>query len=317
MAFFEDPTLLFITLLLSVVTYVIIFRTSARSRRASHRLAIHKHQKEGAFVGAVSRLNIYPIKSCSAVPVDTAELSATGLRFDRRFVLARRNQEEGGRLQMISQRELPKMALILPAVMVNEAGELTGLTVRFLDPDVEIDDLVFDLQALTGAREEIVIWPTKDPAENGRNALVLPQEVGAWFRQALQTDFDLFLGFMDESCTRLVNAGLSKATPAEQRCPNSFADVAQYLLLSEESIDDLCDRLPKGVNRIRLNRFRPNIVVSGVAAPWAEDTWKEIEIVPRNGENEEKPTRQNPVLHSIKMCARCVMPSTNQVSRWC
>ena len=54
----------------------------------------------------------------------------------------------------------------------------------------------------------------------------------------------------------------------------SFADVTPILLTSTSSLADLSERA--GCD-IAMRRFRPNLVVSG-AAPWDEDTWREIRI---------------------------------------
>jgi uncharacterized protein YcbX len=47
-----------------------------------------------------------------------------------------------------------------------------------------------------------------------------------------------------------------------------------------------------------MNRFRPNIVISG-AAPWAEDGWKKIRV-------------GAVTLDIVKPCTRCVVTTTDQ-----
>jgi uncharacterized protein len=54
----------------------------------------------------LSGLYVYPIKSCAGISLDSAELSATGLRHDRRWMLV----DEAG--EFMSQRAHPRMALI-------------------------------------------------------------------------------------------------------------------------------------------------------------------------------------------------------------
>jgi uncharacterized protein YcbX len=54
----------------------------------------------------LSGLYVYPIKSCAGIPLESAELSATGLRHDRRWMLV----DEAG--EFMSQRAHPRMALI-------------------------------------------------------------------------------------------------------------------------------------------------------------------------------------------------------------
>lgn len=57
----------------------------------------------------------------------------------------------------------------------------------------------------------------------------------------------------------------------------TFADCAPYLLVSETSMKDVNSRLPED-DRIDIVRFRPNIVISGVAAEYEEDFWAELSI---------------------------------------
>ena len=75
----------------------------------------------------------------------------------------------------------------------------------------------------------------------------------------------------------------------------SFADSYPLLLISEASLEDLNSRLDEP---LPMNRFRPNLVVRG-CAPYAEDTWKEIEV---NGVR----------IHVVKPCSRCATTTVNQ-----
>lgn len=60
----------------------------------------------------VTSLHIYPIKSCGALDLDTGELDARGLLFDRRWMII----EDDGRspARFVTQREVPLLALVQP-----------------------------------------------------------------------------------------------------------------------------------------------------------------------------------------------------------
>jgi uncharacterized protein len=75
----------------------------------------------------------------------------------------------------------------------------------------------------------------------------------------------------------------------------AFVDRLPLLLISEASLHDLISRMGE---KIRMNRFRPNLVVSG-ALPYQEDSWKRIQI----GEI---------VFRVEKPCTRCKVPGINQ-----
>ena len=57
----------------------------------------------------VSRLFVHPVKSCAGVALHEAALMDTGLDLDRAWMVV----DEGG--QFVTQRELPRMALICAA----------------------------------------------------------------------------------------------------------------------------------------------------------------------------------------------------------
>ena len=75
----------------------------------------------------------------------------------------------------------------------------------------------------------------------------------------------------------------------------SFADGYPALLVSQGSVDELGRRAGR---EIPVERFRPNIVVSG-GRPHEEDFWKEFTIgaLPFRG---------------VKLCARCKVTTTDQ-----
>ena len=58
--------------------------------------------------GIISGLYVYPIKSCGGIAVQESVLAASGLTLDRAFMLV------DGEGEFVSQRELPRMALIQP-----------------------------------------------------------------------------------------------------------------------------------------------------------------------------------------------------------
>jgi uncharacterized protein YcbX len=74
-----------------------------------------------------------------------------------------------------------------------------------------------------------------------------------------------------------------------------FADGYPILIVSEESLEDLNSRIDMP---IPMNRFRPNLVVKG-CDPFAEDTWKRIQI----GDVE---------LAIVKPCPRCVVTTIDK-----
>src|SRR4051812_12165716 len=62
--------------------------------------------KEADVTTRIARLFVYPVKSCAGVEVSEALLTETGLDLDRAWMVV---DAEG---EFVSQRELPRMALV-------------------------------------------------------------------------------------------------------------------------------------------------------------------------------------------------------------
>src|SRR5689334_17975362 len=58
----------------------------------------------------IAALNIYPVKSCGGIALSQVELSRTGFANDRRWMVV--NEQR----RFLTQREVPTMALVAPAL---------------------------------------------------------------------------------------------------------------------------------------------------------------------------------------------------------
>ncbi len=215
---------------------------------------------------AVASLWRYPIKSCRGMSLPLADLDARGIIHDRRFMVT----DPGGRF--LTQREHPRLALISPQVSE------TCLTVSAPG----MGDLQVPV-ATAGTETRVVVW--RDTCA----AIDQGMEVAGWFSSYLGHDVRL---------VRIVNGFTRRIDPAFARHEDDqvhFADGYPLLLISQASLDDLNSRLSAP---LPMDRFRPNIVVSG-CAPFAEDTWPAIRV-------------GNVELDVVKPCARCVTTTVNQ-----
>jgi hypothetical protein len=215
---------------------------------------------------AVSGLYYYPIKACRGYALQTALLDARGIAHDRRFLIVDAND------RFITQREHARLAMIEPCV----TDDALALTAPGMPP------LTIETRAAT-ARRSVVIW--RDTVEAIDQGEAVARWLSAYLGEAAR------LVKFAEDVTRKVNAAYARR-PTDQ---TGFADGYPLLLISQASLDDLNTRLP---SPLPMNRFRPNLVVSGTA-PYAEDAWKQIRI----GEV---------VLDVVKPCARCVTTTTDQ-----
>lgn len=216
----------------------------------------------------VSALYYYPIKSCGAVQVDTAEIDACGLRNDRRLLVI----EPDG--TFITQREHPRLALVNPA--------LQGDDLRLSAPDMA--PLAVTLSHSGTPYTVRIFRDTCEAVDQG-------EAVAGWFRTYLKTPCRVVT--MAPHFARQVNPNFAQR-PEDQV---AFADAFPFLLISEASLDDLNARMD---TPLPMNRFRPNIVITG-CEPYAEDTWPSLRIGSVD-------------FAAAKACVRCTVTTTDQAT---
>jgi uncharacterized protein YcbX len=193
----------------------------------------------------LSGLYVYPIKSCAGIPLDSAELSATGLRHDRRWMLV----DEAG--EFMSQRAYPRMALISTHLSDEQ------LTVSASG----MPDLRIPLRQENGNLIDVEVWGDVN------KGMLVGEEADRWFSAYLK--FPCRLVRKPDDDPRPVDS--IYGADGDQ---TSFADGFAFLLISEASLEDLNGRLE---DPLPMNRFRPNFVVRGCDA-YAEDEWGQLHI---------------------------------------
>ena len=211
----------------------------------------------------VTGLSIYPVKSLRGIALEQLSIGALGPQGDRRFVVT------GSDGRFLTQRQFPRMCL----VTVAQHDEMLRLTAPGQP------DLMLDPQAAASARTPVVVW--RDTIA----ACDMGDTVAAWFSAFLGVAARLY--FMPEDSVRAVDP--SYARPGDRV---GFADGFPLLLTAQASLDDINQALPAAVG---MERFRPNVVVSGTLA-YAEDEWQRVRI----GTIE---------FDVVKPCSRCVIPS--------
>jgi uncharacterized protein len=193
----------------------------------------------------LSGLYVYPIKSCAGISLQSADLSATGLRHDRRWMLV----DDTG--EFMSQRAHPRMALI----SIRIAPE------RMIVSAPDMGELEIPLYPQAESSIDVRVW-----GDTNRGELVA-EEADRWFTEFLK--FPCRLVHKPDDDPRLVDSSFARSGDQV-----SFADGFAFLLISEASLEDLNMRLE---DPLPMNRFRPNFVVRG-CGPYAEDGWSRLRI---------------------------------------
>lgn len=194
----------------------------------------------------IEGLNIHPLKSGRAIPVDSATVRLDGLVGDRRFMIV----EPDGRF--ITQRELQALARI-EATAVGESLHLE-MDGRQIFASFEPED-----------RLDVTIWDTPVNAAVADEAV--NDVLSDWFERPVK------LVHMDALAHRAEGEDW-----AGTAAPVGFADGFPVLVTTTGSLADLNRTLvAKGQDPVGMDRFRTNILVS-CDDPWEEDLWEAIEI---------------------------------------
>ena len=213
----------------------------------------------------LSSLHVYPVKSCGGFSPPEWDVDHFGLRHDRRWMVVTLDGD------FVTQREQPRLALVRP--------ELTGDALVLRAPGMS--ELAVPLIPSGRERVKVQVW---DDITEG---VPVSPEAAQWLSR--------FLG----QVVRLVWMPGDVIRPTDPAYALghrvSFADGFGFLLISEASLSELNRRLERP---LPMNRFRPNLVVSG-SEPFAEDGWRELRLATLE-------------LTVVKPCDRCVTTTTDQ-----
>ena len=227
----------------------------------------------------IDQLWVFPIKSCAGISVQHITLSDTGLDLDRAWMVV---DAQG---QMLTQREVPRMALIQPEL---RHTELVLRAPGMLALHLSIDR--------AEAPTQVQVWKDTVPAfEMGALA-------GQWFSDFLGHG-PLRLVRVDPEHCRLASREWTRGVEAF----NQFSDGFPILVTSTASLDELNARLvQQGQAPVDMRRFRANVVLRG-ETPDAWQAHDEDRVGVMTVTTDGEAVRLQPV----KPCPRCPMPNVN------
>lgn len=192
----------------------------------------------------ITGLITYPVKSMKGISLERSRVTAKGLAYDRQWMVVRSN----GRF--VTQRDTPQMSLIHTSLDEN------GLVLS--RPGYGSIPVPFEFHC--GQPFETKVWiDTCETIDQGA-------DISNWLTQAMDSKEPLHLVRMRPGFKR----SLSKAALMTEETSTEFADGAPILVANEASLDRLNSVLDgNGMQTVPMNRFRPNIIVQGLA-PFAE-----------------------------------------------
>ncbi len=198
----------------------------------------HSPSTDATVHARIARLFTYPVKSCAGVELQEAVLTETGLDLDRAWMVV------DARGEFVTQRQLPRMALVQPQLKQHE------LVLR--------------------APGMLALHLAIDQVHSPCKARVWDDEVPAWDMGAVADQW--FSDFLGQPLK------LVRFDPDHRRVSslqwtggleglNQFSDGYAVLVASQASLDGLNARLAAaGHAPVGMERFRPNIVLEGVEA---------------------------------------------------
>ncbi|MGW0672164.1 MOSC domain-containing protein [Streptomyces sp. NPDC002746] len=222
----------------------------------------------------VRELVHYPVKGCAGTSTDSARVVGTGLEHDRTFMVV--DADEGA---FRSQRTHPAMAAI--KVTVRRSGAALALRAEGVEP------LLLEVDR-DGPRRDVSMFdrPLGAAVDQG-------DTVAEWFSEVLGAK------------SRLVRAapGFDRDGWGETPGKLNFADAHAVLVTSTASLDDLNARIAArgDADAVPMDRFRPNIVLTGKDEPHFEDRVRRMTL----GSVE--------LAHSVR-ATRCSVPLVDQIT---
>lgn len=217
-------------------------------------------------IATVTELYVYPVKSARAAARSRVRVVGTGFEWDRQWMFI------DGKGTFLSQRTHPQLARIVAEVSHDalnlSAPDLPPLRVPFSQDGERIDVRVH-----------------RDPCVGVNQG----KEAAEWSSRAVGCAVRLVRVPPDPA--RRANREFAGSIEA----PMGFADGFPILVCNEASLANLNERMPEP---IPMERFRPNIVLSGLP-PWAEDRIDGLSIAGLR-------------LRLVKPCTRCTIPSVDQ-----
>ncbi len=221
----------------------------------------------------LSEIWIYPVKSLAGISLQKAKVTERGLENDRRWLLV----DENG--HFLTQRQYPQLALFQPAI------DAEYLTITHRKNNSEA--LKISLTP-TNYYKKVIVKVWDDTIDD---AIEVTNEANEWFSKALEMSVRLV--YMPESSRREVDKNY--AISGDEI--TSFSDAYPFLVIGQSSLDDLNNRLKE---RVKMNRFRPNLVFKGGEA-YEEENWYEVQI-------------GKATFWGVKPCSRCIMTTIDQES---
>ena len=189
----------------------------------------------------IKSLHFYPLKSAQGLSVQSMELSSTGPKYDREWMLINKNNS------FVSQRTHPMLSQVRVKMtdeeLVCEVESQSPISIPLTEYGDDVKIEIFGKEA---------------------SADLLNNKYSEWFSDFLKSDVKLVRSPQNDK--RATSGRKGPVTPIQ------FADGYPLLLANTATLNELSNRLG---SEIPMERFRPNIVIENAALD-IEDSWRKF-----------------------------------------
>ncbi|MCJ1405988.1 hypothetical protein MMC19_000053 [Ptychographa xylographoides] len=271
-----------------------------------------------------SQLYTYPIKSLRGASLASSEVTKHGFPYDRRFMLLKVQPDNAAQpLRNMTVTYFPEMVLFSQNLHVDADEPSQGsIEVIYHYPNSkDCKSLEVPLIPDTAGLELIEVIMHSSPTK----AFIMGSRFNEWFSDCFGYDVILVylgphlravLGNLSPSSSESQASeggswlsSLSKQIPfmgnAKTKLDDgiTFADCAPYLVVTEESLQEVSSRLPEG-EQMDVTKFRPNIVIAQSGSAYDEDFWAGVAI--QSPDNDDGRSNDDINLELTQNCLRCV-----------
>ncbi len=222
----------------------------------------------------VAGLYVYPLKSAGGIRLDVADITRTGIRYDRQWLVI---DERGMFVAQRGERDAGVGIKRMCQIITSFGGDELILDAPGMS------SLTLPLAGVAGPQINVQIW------RNVVTAIDQGDQASRWLSEFLCRERP-----GQYRLVRLPDDGIRKTKDGVGEI--AFADGYPFLVVSQSSLEDLNRRLG---DPLPMNRFRPNIVF-GDADPYIEDHLAYFRI-------------GNISFAGMMLCVRCPITTINQV----
>ncbi|KAJ6493061.1 hypothetical protein C8R45DRAFT_182774 [Mycena sanguinolenta] len=282
----------------------------------------------------ISRILVYPIKSCAGTDLRSSAYDQEGFEFDRKWMIV--DLEKNKQLSARDNRGI-KLVRVFPLIKRDPASP-TGGVLEVTFPDAP-DTPSFSIP-LNPTEEQLSTWDVHTGCDlwgwSTEGYVVESADPGA-----LETPSEILSEYVGRPVLLVMNTPTPRPItepmpfdPTRLAYPGGptvrYPDFSPFLIVSNASLEDaeakvramargefdkkvagckpddpappLNDWARKDAKKLLMERFRPNVVVSGVNEPFGEDDWQEIV------------TLDNRTFVLPARCPRCMFPNVDTES---